>query len=65
MSTPLVPARVVGTSEVRARCPWCRREHTYNTAGKAGAVLFFRAQCRVKRALDAHGLPRVIALKVS
>jgi hypothetical protein len=65
MSTPLIPARVVGASEVRARCPWCRREHVWDTTGQTGAVLFLRAQCRVKRALDAYGFPRVIALRVS
>ena len=64
MSTPLMPARVVGPNEVRALCPWCRREHTYNTGGQTREVLFFRAPCRVKRALDMYGLPRSIALRV-
>jgi hypothetical protein len=65
VSTPLVDARRISRTEARAPCPWCRREHIYDTSGRSGLILFLRAQCRVKRALDAYGSPRVIALRVA
>ena len=61
---PLVLARFVRPNRASAPCPWCRREHVYDTTGKTGQVIYFRAQCRVKRALNQYGFPRVIALRI-
>ena len=64
MSTRLFNARLVAPNRASAPCPWCKREHTYDTGGKVSEVLFLRTPCRVKRALDELGLPRVVALRI-
>jgi hypothetical protein len=61
--TPLVDARRIGRDKASAHCQFCGATHTYNIAGKTGPILFCRTACRVKRALDAYGSPRVIALR--